>query len=416
MLKKILLILFFAIIAVVVWYFTLLKNNDNLRSPFVRNGGEQETESDNYPGGSTGITTLRAVRLEVAQQYRTNTFSTERTVNLPDGFTIKIYAAGLNGPRSLDTDDAGNVYVTDKETGEVIILSDTNGNNIADEKAVVEEQLRNIHGIDWHNGNLYVGEEHQIIVYRNIKTDGTYDTKEVLVANLPAGAGHNTRTVKVGPDNKLYVSVGSSCNVCNENDKRRAAIVTYNIDGTGEEIFAEGLRNTVGFTFRGGELWGVDNGRDLIGDNVPPEELNLIEKGNHYGWPYCYGEGIANPEYPDRQDFCENESTFPKVEMMAHSAPLGLEFVPDTSEWTSFQGNVLIAFHGSWNRTEPTGYKLVMVDISGPEPVVSDFATGWLEENGQAWGRPVDVKFINDTTVLVTDDRAGAIYAIEKTR
>ncbi len=414
MIKKILLIILLAGGATLAWYFYLLNQNNTTRSPFVREGSiVPKFGSDESDSSVVDLTTLHPVQIEVTEKYQNNTFNTPRTVNLPEGFKINIFAAGMNAPRSLDTDDAGNIYVTDKGTGEVLLFVDNDKDNVADEEIVIDTGLRNIHGIDWYNNNLYVGEEHQILVYNNIRADGQYDSKEVLVAGLPSGAGHNTRTVKVGSDNKLYVSVGSSCNVCDETDERRAAIVTYNLDGSGEEIFARGLRNTVGFTFISDKLWGVDNGRDLIGDNIPPEELNLIEKGKHYGWPYCHGQGVVSPEYPDHVSFCENETAFPVVEMTAHSAPLGITPLPLGSDWTTGE-HVLIAYHGSWNRTVPTGYKLVLVDISTEPKVVGDFATGWLQNNGEAWGRPVDVKFIDGNTLLVTDDRAGVIYAIER--
>lgn len=245
----------------------------------------------------------------------------------------------------------------------------------------------------------------------------------MLIDDLPEG-GHSTRPTLIGPDGKMYVSVGSSCNVCEEDDNRRAAVVRYNLDGSGEEVFAEGLRNSVGLAFHLNpetmqfELWSVDNGRDLIGDELPPEEVNILTKGKHYGWPYCYGQQIANPEYPDHTDYCKQTTISPIYEMQAHSAPLGITFPTNLAgeqigELTRIlRDKAIITFHGSWNRTTPTGYKVVTVDTTQPGTREQDLITGWLLPDGTTWGRPVDVKFSPAGDMYVTDDAAGVIYRI----
>ena len=188
----------------------------------------------------------------------------------------------------------------------------------------------------------------------------------------------------------------------------------YNIDGSGGELIASGLRNTVGFTWDpAGELWGTDNGRDNIGDDLPPDEVNIITPGKNYGWPFCYGAGVVNPEYaddPQRVSFCESTEP-PAVELQAHSAPLGLRFLEDPAWPPEWQDNLFIAFHGSWNRTQPTGYKVVRVDR---DRQVSDFITGWLDPNsGDYWGRPVDIIFANNK-MYISDDFSGSIYEVSR--
>ncbi|MDP3964254.1 MAG: PQQ-dependent sugar dehydrogenase [bacterium] len=364
------------------------------------------------PDNGDELDKLAASAINIPPEYAIGAFAIARQLNLPEGFAISVYAAGLDAPRFFDFDSDNTLIVADKGSGKLIELPDQDADGVADEVRTIDNGLRNVHSVDWHDGVLYVAEESQIVMYS--KNGGTaYDPKLPLIRDLPSDGGHSTRTVVVGPDNALYVSVGSSCNICEESDRRRAAVVRYNLDGGGEEIFAEGLRNSVGIVFHGDELWSVDNGRDRIGDNLPPEEVNILTKGKHYGWPYCYGRGEANPEFPERAEFCQTETAFPRYEMQAHSAPLGLGFLPETHAFPAAMNNDLfIAFHGSWNRTVPTGYKVVRIDTSQDSPGATNFISGWLENNGDAWGRPVGIGFDNNGVMYVSDDKAGAIYRV----
>lgn len=296
------------------------------------------------------------------------------------------------------------LLVTEKDRGNVLAYPLTGERS---EAILTIRGLRTPSGIAFHNGEVWVAEETRITKYP-YRGGGRVGNQTTVISGFPTG-GHHTRTIGFGPDGKLYVAIGSSCNVCEESDRRRAAILRYNPDGTGEEIFAEGLRNTVGFVWHNSqEIWGVDNGRDLIGDDLPPEEINMIKQGKHYGWPYCYGRGVPNPEYKNRLEFCQS-TEFPVVEMQAHSAPLGLRFFESGGWPERYHGNLFIAFHGSWNRTVPTGYKIVRVDTTRR---VHDFITGWLDQaTGKAWGRPVDVLFVGDD-LFISDDYAGRIYRV----
>ena len=341
-----------------------------------------------------------------------NQSPTNRTLTVPEGYTVSVFAAGLGKARFFDVADDGTVYLTDLN-GRVLAIRDDNDDNVADTIATVDSNLRSPHGIDWFGDDLYIGEEDQVVVYRSVKPDGSFDRKDVLVSGLPAGEGHFTRTVQIGPDGKLYVSVGSSCNLCEETDPRRAAIVRYNPDGTGEEVFATGLRNSVGFVFSAGKIWATENGRDRIGDNIPPEEINIVEQGKHYGWPYCHGDSDTGPEFPDRSEFCRTEIQKPQYKFQAHSAPLGLTFVPSGTTFPNAMRNALfVALHGSWNRTDPTGYKVITFDTSDQNPDAKDFIFGWLLADGSSWGRPVGVGFSKNGSLLISDDKAGVLYNV----
>jgi glucose/arabinose dehydrogenase len=240
-----------------------------------------------------------------------------------------------------------------------------------------------------------------------------------IVPNLPAG-GHSTRTVVFGPDNLMYVAVGSSCNVCTElvRDSMRAAVTRFNLDGSGGRLFATGLRNSVGLAFNPstGELWANNNDRDDIGplqtqtDNLPPEHLNILKDGKWYGWPQCYLPGKPNPEYPGFD--CSGVEP-PALTVQAHSAPLGLAFYTGATFPADYRGDAFMTYHGSWDRSVPTGAKVVRVHVQNGRPVsADDFVTGWQLSNGSRWGRPVGLLVTPDGALLVSDDTGGRIWRV----
>ena len=341
-----------------------------------------------------------------------------KTLYAPEGFKISIYATNIKGARFFAFAPDGTMYVGSNTGDSIYAIPNNNGK--AGTAVVIENKLNTPHSVYYYNGDLYLAEESQLSVYRAIKSDGSYNKKEILVDNLPdgnklTGGGHTTRTVVIGPDNKIYVSIGSSCNVCIENDSRRATIMRYNLDGTDGIIFASGLRNTVGFAFNDGKLWGLDMGRDQIGDDIPPEEVNIIEQGKNYGWPYCYGDKINNPEYKDRAEYCKTQTTSPVLGLQAHYAPLGIAFENDAAKqsWPSlFKDGFFGAMHGSWNRTVPTGYKVVWVDTNSTPMKEYNFITGWLDGSG-AWGRPVGIGFDPSGDMYISDDKQNLIYKIQ---
>ncbi len=347
-------------------------------------------------------------------------------IHLPPGFKIDVFASDLGTPRFMAFSPDGVLFATIINGGKVVALPDKNKDGKADRVITFISGLNRPHGIAFYRDYLYIGETDEIVRFKYNGFDSPPGKKEVIVPNLPIG-GHFTRTVRFGPDGKMYVSIGSSCNICEEKDKRRAAILQFNPDGTGGRIFAKGLRNAVGFTWRPGteEMWATDNGRDWLGDNLPPEEIDIVKEGNHrdwgsnqeggylgnnYGWPYCYGDRIPDPRY-NNADFCKS-TTPPAFQMQAHSAPLGLTFYTGKLFPPQYRGDLFVAFHGSWNRSVPTGYKVVRIKIKNGKPEgIEDFATGWLK-GSRAWGRPVDVVVGPNGGLYVSDDMGGVVYRI----
>jgi len=308
----------------------------------------------------------------------------------------------------------GQLYLAERGNGRVVRLPDRDGDGVADAVEVVAAGLQFPSSIAFDRGGaLYVGETARVLRLSAPDAQGVFQVQEVVVAGLPTG-GHSTRTVLPSPDGQwLYVSIGSSCNVCLEDDERRATIMRYTVDGAAGTVYARGLRNAVGLAFRPGteELWATNNGRDLLGDDLPPETVNRVTAGADFGWPRCHAGRIVDPEFGSA-GACEGV-TAPAVEMQAHSAPLGLTFYAGTQFPSEYQGDLFVAFHGSWNRSVPTGYKVVRIPFEAGRPgPVEDFATGWLRADGSAWGRPVDVLTAPDGSLWVSDDGEGRIYRI----
>lgn len=344
----------------------------------------------------------------------TQVVAPDDAVALPPGFGISVFMDGLLDPRMMTLGPDNHVYVAERGRGRVVRLPDRNRDGVGDEVEVAADGLSAPSSVDFHpDGSLYVGETTRVLRLGDRDGDGVFDEREVIVDGLPRG-GHNTRTVLLSPDgSKLYVSVGSSCNVCEEVDPRRAAIVRYDADGSDEEIFASGLRNAVGITFRPGteELWATNNGRDWMGDDQPPETIYLVEEGDDAGWPRCHSGRIQDPDFGG-PGACDGVAE-PEVEMQAHSAPLGLTFYGGDQFPQEYRGDLFVAFHGSWNRSVPTGYKVVRIPMDGADAGgAQDFAAGWLRANGSQWGRPVDVLTGPDGSLFVSDDEGGAIYRI----
>lgn len=333
---------------------------------------------------------------------------------LPDNFKVEVFAKNLKGARVMEFDQDGNMWVSRTSEGRVTKLEIKDGVVVGQNDVL--RNLDNPHGLAFDPSNpnmLYFAEEGTITRIANYSDD-----RGTKITDLPTqGGGHFTRTLGFGPDGRLYVSIGSSCNVCDEGDERRAAIYSMKPDGSDFKKFASGLRNTVFFdwSYVDGRMWGTEMGRDQLGDNTPPEEINILEEGKDYGWPVCYGQNIHDTNF-DKKTYIQNPCNGkvpPAVEMQAHSAPLGLAFVPEEGWPEEYWYDLIVAFHGSWNRTEPTGYKLVRVklDAQGKYEGIEDFVTGFIK-NGSVSGRPVDVMIQPGGTMYVSDDKAGMIYKI----
>jgi glucose/arabinose dehydrogenase len=335
-------------------------------------------------------------------------------INLPPGFRADVFAAGLGQPRALTVDPAGTLIVSIPSHGKVVALIDR-GAGRSVRTVTVAEGLHLPHGLAFRHGDLYVAETGRILRFRyDVKTLAARDPV-VVVADLPAGAHHWTRGIAFGPDGAFYVSVGSSCDICREADRRRASIVGYKPDGSGERLFATGLRNPVGLAFhpRSGVLWTTVNERDWRRGGAPPDYVTEVYQGGAYGWPDCYAERgmfVGDPELKDRHD-CHG-LTLPTFEVAAHSAPLGLAFYSGTAFPAPYRESLFVAMHGSRPELPSAGYKLVRVVFRDGRPVdIEDFATGWRRD-GRVWGRPVDTVADHDGALYVSDDYGGRIIRI----
>jgi glucose/arabinose dehydrogenase len=342
------------------------------------------------------------------------------TVTLPAGFKIDLYASNVGQARFMAVRPSDGVLFVADANGRILVLPDANHDGKPDSVTAFASGLNLPTSIAFYQDWVYIGETDKVSRFsapnNALQAQGA---KQVIVPNLPTG-GHFTRTVAFGPDGKLYLAIGSSCNICTEKDDRRAAISVYDPDGKNGRLFATGLRNAVGFTWQPGtnQMWATVNGRDSIGDDIPPDDLRAIKDGAFYGWPYCYDGSNPNPEFNNPAK-CANVPP-DEVALPAHSAALGLTFGDQFSAPQPYKDSIYIAYHGSWNRSVKTGYKVVRVPIVNGQPgTAEDFAWGWLPGNadnpGQVWGRPVGVTIGSDGAMYVTDDSAGRIYRISAT-
>jgi len=335
-------------------------------------------------------------------------------ISLPEGFSIEVWADDVPNARSLALGESGTVFVSTRRDGRVyaVVQSD-------DEAPVVTtiaEGLRMPNGIAFKDGALFVAENHRIIRFDNIETNlDSVPDPVVVIDTLPAERHHGWRYIDFGPDNKLYIALGAPCNVCEREGS--ANISRMNPDGSGLEVFAEGVRNSVGFTWHPetGEFWFTDNGRDMLGDDTPPGELNRApEAGMHFGFPYCHGDDVSDPEFGNQRSCSEFEP--PAQKLGPHVAPLGVIFYTGDMFPEEYRNQVLIAEHGSWNRSRKIGYRVSMVRMSNGEPTAYDvFANGWLVDE-EVSGRPVDLLQLEDGSVLLSDDQNELIYRITYSR
>lgn len=367
----------------------------------------------------------------------------EQTIQLPPGFKLSVYADDktkqghlLSGARYMAFDAAGNLYVTSAKGDRLVHLSDTNRDGVADAVELVSAQLNKPQGIVFLKEEMFVANQDGVVKFT--KDQGKWIGPKPLITGLSTG-WHSTKTLKLGPDGYFYINVGSSCNVCVEEDPTRATILRYTPEGQAagmlttlgrhapSAIWARGLRNAQGFAWHPvtGAMYATNNGADnrshdrsgKVNDDLPPEHLNIIEGGKHYGWPHCWADPedlktmFEDPNFRGSPGFCEAAQA-PAIIFKSHTTPLGITFLNKTNWPANYQTDAVVALHGSWNRKEPAGYQLVRVKFKDNVPVaVEDFATGWLK-GYRVSGRPVDVAVGPDGALYVTDDMRGAVYRI----
>ena len=330
-------------------------------------------------------------------------------IRLPPGFAIEIYADNVPNARQMALSPNGTLYVGSRSAGKVYAVKDRKVHTIA-------SGLNMPSGLAFRDGSLYVAAVSRVLRYDGIDGKLQNPPKPVVVSDdFPKERHHGWKFIAFGPDGLLYVPVGAPCNVCNEEKKRPifATITRMKPDGSGREIFASGVRNTVGFDWHPEtkELWFTENGRDMMGNDRPPDELNHApRKGLHFGFPYCHGKDIPDDKLATRP--C-SQFTPPARELDPHVAAIGMRFYTGSMFPAEYRNRILFAEHGSWNRDEPIGYRVMMVRLEGNRAVSYEpFAQGWLRKNGKAWGRPADVLVMPDGALLVSDDEAGVIYRI----
>ena len=337
-------------------------------------------------------------------------------LSAPAGLAVTYFAKGVDGVRFMALSPDGVVYASESASGRIVRLPDHDADGVADSIVVAVSGLSQPHGLAFHKGALYVAATDGVVRVA-LGADGRSTGASVYVNRYSGGGGHWTRTIVFGADSAMYVAVGSTCNLCVEQSSDRAAVLRFNEDGSGKRVFASGLRNAVGLAVEPttGALWASQNERDNLTpdhEDLPPEEINILTDGGDYGWPYCYGDRVPNPEYDDAARCAKTIP--PAAKLQAHSAPLGMSFLARATRLpAAYRGDLLVAYHGSWNRATPTGAKVVCVHVVGGKPgEVEDFITGWQRADGSRWGRPVDVLVAADGAVLISDDASGAIYRV----
>lgn len=358
----------------------------------------------------------------IAQSKQNNEYEAllER-INLPEGFEISYYATNVIDARSLArTEDGKTVFVSNRRRKNVYALTDTNGDMVADKVDTILTGWNSPNGIAYRNGDLYVAEINRIHRFPSIMENLSDPKSEVIYDQYPTDGHHGWKFIAFGPDGKLYVPVGAPCNVCDKEEENPvyATITRMDPDGSNMEIYVKGVRNSVGFAWnpKTNNMWFTDNGRDLMGDDIPACELNFApEAGMHFGFPYWHQGDIADPEFGAK--YPRNKFTEPAYKFEPHSAPLGLRFYEGNMFPAKYKNNILVAQHGSWNRSPDAGhigYQLRFVQIENDKVVKSEiFADGWLDtENNKGWGKPVDIMEMPDGSILVSDDVNHCIYRI----
>lgn len=336
-------------------------------------------------------------------------------LQMPPGFSLSVFADKLPGARMLLITAKGDVLVSLPKDGKVMLLEQSDQlKGVAGVRRELVNSLNLPHGLAFYKDWLYIAETNAVgRIHFDVNTGKTSGAYQRIITDLPEGGNHWSRSLHFGPDNKLYLSVGSSCNVCIEKDPRRAALLRFTPEGQQADIFASGLRNTVGFAWQPAtnKLYGVDNGRDFLGDNFPPCELNQIEQGGFYGWPIINGNQVLDPDMANSQNWLKH-SIAPIHEFGAHTAPLSLLFLKSKVLRSVLKADALVTLHGSWNRSVKTGYKLVTLTFDAEKGISErDFITGF-EENDDVIGKPVDIVEAADGSLYISDDFSGSIYKV----
>ncbi|RDC57971.1 glucose dehydrogenase [Pedobacter chinensis] len=341
-------------------------------------------------------------------------------LKVPSGYKVEAVATGLGKPRMMAVNDQGGLYITRRDVGDVLLLEDKDGDGKLESLKTVWSNFLGVHGITIHDGYLYLCSD-KALKRGKLNPDGSLHDTVTLISDLPEGSQHDNRVIAFGPDNLLYISVGSSCNDCAETNPEHATILQVQSDFKTRKIYARGLRNTIGFDWhpQTKEMWGADNGTDWRSDDMPPEELNKILPDKDYGWPRVFAKQQVDETREDpigTTKAAYAKTTEPSVmEFPAHSAPIDFKFLTKATAFPKdFQDDALVCWHGSWNRKKPEGYKVQRIKFENGQPTgVEDFFSGFLSSDGKTrFGRPAGLAISNKGTVYISDDESGVIYSV----
>lgn len=360
-------------------------------------------KSTNIPNTTANKTNVnKSEKIQVGE-------SPDSDFKIPEGFKIGVFAKDLPNARDLEFTPGGTLLVSLTASGKVIALPDRNSDGVADEKIEILNGLKRPHGLAFYKDNLFVAEENKVTRYDYDSTNNkaSFDKK---LFDLPLGGRHFTRSLLFDNNGNLYVSLGSTCDTCAEKNQFIASVLVSNSEGENLRIYSSGLRNAVFLALSSdNKIYATEMGRDFLGDNTPSDEIDVLNEGGNYGWPYCYGDRVWDKVFGRKnQSFCD-KTVDPYFKIQAHSAPLGLTFI-NSSQMEKWNGDLLVSYHGSWNRSTPVGYKIVRITTNG-NPTETDFISGFSKDKA----RPVDVIFDPQGSLFISDDKAGQIYKMIKT-
>lgn len=336
-----------------------------------------------------------------------NINNTKQTLYLPDKFKIDILTEGLQSPQFIKADDKGNLFVTDNQANALWIIPAQNPK----EPKIIDNKLKNVYSLDYYNNAIYVATDTQIIKYTEIQSDASYKEKKVLIQDLPRPKLKAYHTIVV-KDDRIYIGISANCESCQPKDKRLASILSYSLEGKDEKLFAKGIKQITDMQVRNNQIIITDIGRSNISNQLPAVEINAIEEGKDYGWPYCYGDANTDPKYTEQVDFCKDKIESPISELPKGNGVAGFTLIPDNFD-KELMNNYAFIYQGGEKNSIPKGYKVVVKNID-KDSAAKNLITGWLLENGKAWGSPKGVVFDNKGAMIITDQQNGLLYKVTK--
>jgi glucose/arabinose dehydrogenase len=329
----------------------------------------------------------------------------KQTLYLPEQFTISILAQGFQSPQFVKADDKGNLFVTDNEAKTLWIVPNEN----PQQPRVVDNKLKGIMSLDWYNGSVYIVTDTKVIQYIEIQSDGSYKERKTVIDNLPQPHNNSYHTISVSND-RIYIAISANCETCQPKDKKFGSIVVYSIDGKDEKLFAKGLKQITDISSTEDNFIVTDIGRTGISNQLPTVEINKIEEGKDYGWPYCYGDANVDPKYTEQSDFCKNKAESSLSELPKDNGLSGFALIPNKF-YNDFTNRYVFIYQGGQNKSIPKGYKVVIKDIN-KDSTAKNFITGWLLSDGSIWGSPKGVTFDDNGSMIITDQKNGLLYKV----